>query len=195
LRHLRRDRTRDEIASAALELINRKGYKDTPVDEIAAKALISPRTFYRYFQAKEDAFFHGLPAFEESLLDIPSSIGEGGLSAGLAKAGRAFSSAVEQHADAILPRLPHALAEPALLGQLAYRLYAAELRLARKIRPHLAPGVGRAWDAEVLAAAIMASLLAALRRWHKSPRKNHLHALVKRALSTLQPAITNLDNH
>ncbi|MCZ6727879.1 MAG: hypothetical protein O7A98_11080, partial [Acidobacteria bacterium] len=110
-------------------------------------------------------------------------------------AGQAFCSAVEEHADAILPRLPHALAEPTLLGRFAYRLYAAESRLARKLRPRLAPGVGRAWNAEVLAAAITASLVAALRRWHKSPRRNTLPDLVKRALATLRPAIANMDKN
>ena len=195
MRSLRRDRTRDEIARAALELINRKGYQGAQVDEIAAKALISPRTFYRYFQAKEDAFFHGFPAFEEALFDIPPAAGEGGLSAGLAQAGEAFCSAVEANAEAILPRLPHAFTEPALLGRLVSRLYAAETRLARKLRPRLAPGVGRGWHSEVLAAAITASLVAALRRWQKSPRKTSLSDLVKRALAILQPAIVDLENN
>ena len=198
LRDLRRDRTRDEIARATLELITRKGYGDTLIEEIAAKALISPRTFYRYFPAKEDAFFHGLPAFEEALLTFSRSGGSGGLDAGLdaglADAGEAFCAAIEEHEEAILPRLPHALAEPALLGQLTLRLYAAESGLARRLRRRLVGG-GSAWSSEVLAAAITASLFAAIRRWQRSPRKNRLPDLVKQALATLRPAIVNLERN
>lgn len=194
LRHLRRDRTRDEIAHAALELINRKGYGETLVEEIAEAALISPRTFYRYFPAKEDAFFHGLPAFEEALTKFPRSATPS-LGDALHAAGAAFCAAVQEHRDEILPRLPHALGEPALLGQMAYRLHAAEARLARKIQPHLSSDVGRAWTAEVLAAAVTASLVAALRRWHKAPKSNELTDLVDRAMAMLHPAIAPLDRN
>ncbi|MDH3402723.1 MAG: TetR/AcrR family transcriptional regulator [Acidobacteriota bacterium] len=193
LRTLRRDRTRDEIARAALELITRKGYGDTLVEEIAARALISPRTFYRYFPAKEDAFFHGLPAFESALLDFPADDPKS-LREALAGAGAAFCAAVAEQKDAILPRLPHALAEPALLGQLTHRLYAAEVRLARRLEARLAAGAGSAWNAEVLAAALTASLIAALRRWQRSPRRTDLAALVEQALTTLAPAIAKLES-
>lgn len=195
LRHLRRDRTRDEIAQAALELISRKGYGDTLVEEIAAAALISPRTFYRYFPAKEDAFFHGLPAFEHALTHFPPSADVPTVGAALQAAGSAFCAAVHEDREEILSRLPHALGEPALLGQLAYRLYAAEARLAKKIRPHLSAGVGSAWTSEVLAAAVTASLVAALRRWQKAPRSNELNDLVDRAMAMLHPAFAPLDRN
>ncbi len=192
LRHLRRDRTRDEIAQAAIDLISSKGYGDTLVEEIAARALISPRTFYRYFPAKEDAFFHGLPAFESALLEFSVQKGKS-LGDALSGAGAAFCEAVREHAEAILPRLPHALTEPALLGQLTHRLYAAEVRLARKLRPRLKTEAGRVWNSEVLAAAITASLIAALRRWQRSPKSARLSDLVAQAMRTLEPALANLE--
>jgi AcrR family transcriptional regulator len=193
LRSLRRERTRDEIAQAALELIRRKGYGDTLVEDIAARALISPRTFYRYFPAKEDAFFHGLPAFEDALSDFSSSAARGNLAASLAAAGEAFADAVEAQRDSVLPRLPHALSEPALLGQLVHRLYAAESRLARRLRPLVPAGAPRAWTAEVLAAAITATLMAALRRWQSSPKPPGLGALVKQGMATLEPVVATMD--
>lgn len=195
MRSRRRDRTRDEIARAALDLIGRKGYGDTLVDDIAAKALISPRTFYRYFPAKEDAFFHGLPAFEAALVDFAISPLGQDLSESLALAGQAFAEAVEAERDAVLPRLPHALSEAALLGQLVHRLYAAEARLAKRLSPLLSTDGPRAWTAEVLAAALMATLIAALRRWQKSPKRNRLTELVKHAMAALEPAIVHLDKN
>jgi AcrR family transcriptional regulator len=42
------------IQTEALRLFNAKGYEQTTVEEIADAAAISPRTFFRYFPAKED---------------------------------------------------------------------------------------------------------------------------------------------
>ena len=52
-----RARTRRELSAAALSLFADKGYEATTVDQIAAAAGVSRRTFFRYFPTKEDAVF------------------------------------------------------------------------------------------------------------------------------------------
>ena len=57
LRELSRQASRQRIADVALELFTQHGYDATTVEEIAAAAGISERTFFRYFATKDEAFF------------------------------------------------------------------------------------------------------------------------------------------
>ncbi|MBO1307195.1 TetR/AcrR family transcriptional regulator [Enterococcus sp. 669A] len=53
---------RDNIIQAAMDLINERGFSDTPMSQIAKKANVSAATIYVYFDNKEDLinklYFH-----------------------------------------------------------------------------------------------------------------------------------------
>src|SRR4051794_3419601 len=57
LRELKRQRTRQAIVEAAVELFERNGYEQTTVADIAAAAEIGTRTFFGYFATKEEVLF------------------------------------------------------------------------------------------------------------------------------------------
>jgi AcrR family transcriptional regulator len=57
LRDRQRVETRDVILDTALDLIEAKGFEHTTVEEIAASAGISSRTFFRYFESKTALLF------------------------------------------------------------------------------------------------------------------------------------------
>jgi AcrR family transcriptional regulator len=67
LRERKKQRTRESIASAALELFGERGYAATTVADIGAAADVSERTVFTYFPTKEDILFSDLADFRERL--------------------------------------------------------------------------------------------------------------------------------
>jgi AcrR family transcriptional regulator len=55
LRDRKKRRTRQAIRAAAIELFTAQGVDATTIDQIASAADISPRTFFNYFDSKEQA--------------------------------------------------------------------------------------------------------------------------------------------
>ena len=53
MRERKKQRTRATLIDAAIELCERQGFEQTTVEQIAAAAEVSPRTFSRYFATKE----------------------------------------------------------------------------------------------------------------------------------------------
>jgi AcrR family transcriptional regulator len=56
------------LQQAAVELFLERGYDETTVAEIAARAGLTERTFFRYFADKREVLFSGSGALEEMLV-------------------------------------------------------------------------------------------------------------------------------
>ena len=78
LRERKKQRTRATLINAAVQLCLKQGYENTTVDQIAAAADVSSRTFSRYFATKDavymallDALIQGVAA---ELRQLPSEV-------------------------------------------------------------------------------------------------------------------------
>lgn len=90
--------TRRALEKAAHELIARDGLDNTTVAAIAAEAGFTERTFYRYFDEKEDVVFSPLEArFDLHLPNLRQCVLEDGLT--VDSLLRAFRATCEQHPE------------------------------------------------------------------------------------------------
>lgn len=70
LRQRHAERTRRAIIGAALELFDERGFAAATVEDIAARADISPRTFFRYFPTKEAVLYHDTEEITGRIRDL-----------------------------------------------------------------------------------------------------------------------------
>ena len=73
------EEVRKRLQWAALELFRERGYEETTAAEIAAKAGVTERTFFRHFPDKREVLFDGDTAFTEAVTtavrDAPKTLG------------------------------------------------------------------------------------------------------------------------
>lgn len=79
LRERKKQRTRATLIDAAVDLCLRQGYEQTTVEQIAAAAEVSPRTFSRYFAAKDAVFMTLIADYAEEVANelaaVPLHVG------------------------------------------------------------------------------------------------------------------------
>ena len=64
------------LREAALELFEGRGYEQTTVAEIAARAGLTERTFFRHFADKREVLFQGAASLQEFLVNTVASAPE-----------------------------------------------------------------------------------------------------------------------
>jgi len=93
---------RERLSAAALELVDEQGFDDTTTAQVAARAGLSERTFFRHFADKREALFAGGDRFEAAYVDAVVAAAPGAspwevLVAGLAGGATFFSEERREH--------------------------------------------------------------------------------------------------
>jgi len=128
---------RTALTESALKLFRENGFDATTVNDIAHLAGMSPRTFFRYFDTKEDVVFQESPRHLEALRRLlrnrPTNESN---SVALRAALISFSEVLERerevlHLRAQLSRAARTLAERAAIERQNWRLALTEELLRR----------------------------------------------------------------
>jgi AcrR family transcriptional regulator len=186
LRERNKLRTRQEIADATLRLVDERGFEHVTVEQIAAAADIAPRTFFRYFDSKEDALLadHSdrLALLRERLAARPDS--EGPLTAVRAAVLEVVGD-LEEHRDLMLCKVRLTEANPALRAQSLERMGDLERTLAEALAARSGVDVDADIRPFVIAGAVCTAMRVAIDRWGASDGQGDLTAMVQQALDLL----------
>lgn len=175
---------RVRLQQAAVELFREHGYDRTTAAEIAGRAGVTERTFFRYFKDKREVLFDGqavlVDALTASIADAPAELGP--LDA-LFRAFRSVTTLLEDNRLFSKPRQEVISATPALHERELAKLEALSNALALALRER---GVSRL-PAELAARAGMASFARATLAWLEDdqPALAERLDLAERALKSL----------
>ena len=172
---------RRRLQQASLELFRERGYDATTTAEIAARAGVTERTFFRHFPDKREALFDGEEAFSNALSDaVAAAPGELGPMDALLCAFRSVEPMLERNRPFTEPRQDIVARTPALQERV--------LTKTANLTGALAAALGRRGVEDglaTLAAQVgMAALGYAAQAWFDDPKPG-LDTHLRRAFDTL----------
>ena len=178
-------RTRDALIASATTLFRVHGYEATTIDQIAAGAGVSRRTYFRYFPSKDAVVF---PRAEERLerfreLLVPE--GDETLSETLLRACREIGRDFSFNWEELVLQQRLIETEPLLQARERDLDQGWEVAIAAALRARGRDEV----SAQVLGGALMGALRAVFRLWTASEEPRDLESLGAEALTL----ITSLD--
>jgi AcrR family transcriptional regulator len=193
LRERKRTRTRLMIQTEALRLFAEKGYAHTTVEEIADAAAISPRTFFRYFPAKEDVVIWD--EYDPLILDMLESRPDDEPLAETFRAHmrEALGGLYRSDPERLLTRVRLSVNVP----ELRARLLVEQANGVELLATLLARKRGTHTDdlrLRVLGSSFLAALFVALDLWQKDNGKTDLLALLDQATDALVDAMSELQS-
>jgi AcrR family transcriptional regulator len=184
LRERKKRETHRALSQAAHELVRERGLEHVTVEDIAAAADVSERTFFNYFSCKEEAVVGVEPGV---LLEVADELRNRPANEGPVEALRGLLLNAET--DQMLRRwqMRNELVRryPALLPRHLTTSIQVEEALAKALADRSGADLATDPSPRILVAAALASIRAALAWWEDSDRSVPVSDLLDRALSCL----------
>lgn len=186
LRERNKARARAEIADAALRLFFDRGFEGVTVEEIVSAAGVSRRTFFRYFETKEDALLADYP-------ELNARLSEALVATEPDHAMDAIRAGLHGMADWYIERSDAVLARSNVIRDTSTNVAARNLEFLTQWEGGVAHAVANqvgvsAGDLlpRAAAAMIVGAFRAALTQWVRSSCREDLHALTDQALDLIE---------
>jgi AcrR family transcriptional regulator len=184
-RERKKQATRARLEAAALELFAEQGFDRTTVDEIAVKAEVSPRTFFRYFATKDDVVFgdrdEQVQALQSAVTNRPRGEPQVAM---LTNALVAFSRFLEDQRESFLARRQLTDTNPSLVPRVLLIQQSWADALATALARHNGGGEPT-FEQRALASAAIAVLAVALGEWRVNGTTTALPSLTQQALAAV----------
>ena len=168
---------RERLVEAALDLYVDPGFEQTTVADIAARAGVTERTFFRHFADKREVLFAGSDEFQARVLAAIEGAPAALSPLEMAAAGmEAAADLLQSRPDAEFPRRRAAAiaANRSLQERELLKLATVASESARALEDRGVPATGAAVAAE----AAMAAFRLAFERWVTAPEELDLRELV-----------------
>ena len=186
LRERKKLATQRALAVAAVKLAAERGVEHVRVEEIAAAADVSPRTFNNYFSSKEAAivwmvmdragriaeFLRNRPARESLTEAIRGAYAE------------QYTGAIMDDRDRF-QKMRLVISAPSLRGEYLKAAVAAERPLAEAIIERIGDTPDKVRFARVMAAALLAAERGAVRNWSEERGATPLPTLIREAVDQI----------
>ncbi|MFI6091269.1 TetR family transcriptional regulator [Streptomyces sp. NPDC051218] len=177
---------REVLATAAFQLFLERGFEQTTVDDIVARAGVGRRSFFRYFPSKEDAVF---PDHESCLADMTAFL-EAAVDVdpvdAVCDAARIVLRMYATNPEFSVQRYRLTQEVPGLRTYELSVVRRYERTMAGYLRGRYADAEDGSLRAEVIAAAVVAAHNNALRSWLRSGGDGDAEAAVDHALELVR---------
>jgi AcrR family transcriptional regulator len=179
---------RGRLAKAAMELYAEQGFEQTTVAEIAARAGLTERTFFRHFADKREVLFYGMEMLRDRL--VRAVAGAPASATAMEAVGAAFEAAgviFQENPERVRLRDAIVSANPELRERELIKLAAFASAVAGALRDRGVPEPAASLAAETGVAVFKV----AFARWVSDPGQLDLPGMIRESMAELRGVLAD----